>query len=321
MTEGTTLVIGATGFIGKAVAERLARRGLPVIRTARSAANVPADLELDITSDGAVEKCSVLGDIDCVVNCAGLAHQFGPIDPAAFYRVNSDGAVRGMQIARQARARRYVLISSIAVYGEHGEAIVDEDFECRPSGDYAASKYEGELRVGELRTDDGPDVVLIRPSTVIGAGDRGNTARLAASIIKRRFIWIGDGENDKSLVSVDDVAESVARAVAAKGKVGGAFNVSAPPVTMRSIVETIADEAGVKIPKVGIPPAVVDLVFGVNRRTVRMGRLSRIESTIRKFRSSDRFSARRFDAVFGTLAYRPIDEVLREFVGKSAGLF
>lgn len=318
MTEGTILVIGATGFIGRAVAERLSSLGYRVIGTGRSATSNGCDLELEVGDDAAIEKCAVLGDIDVVVNCAGLAHQFRPVPAREFVRINADGAANGMRIAIQARARRYVLLSSVAVYGDHGDALVDETFECRPQGDYAVSKHLGELRVNELATPAGPEVVIIRPSTVIGVGDRGNTMRLAESIEKRRFVWIGKGANLKSLVARDDVADAVVRTITSSDVANGIYNVSAPPIAMREIVDELAGELGRSVPRIGVPEELFRSLMRLNARTLSIGALNRLDATASKFLSTDRFDAGRFDARFGALSYRSIPEVLRDAVRAKA---
>src|SRR5258706_2797162 len=63
------LVIGATGTIGKAVADVVAERGYDVIRASRS-----AELAVDIADPASIRAMYAgIGWVDAVVSCAGQA--------------------------------------------------------------------------------------------------------------------------------------------------------------------------------------------------------------------------------------------------------
>ena len=63
------VVIGATGTIGKPVADALEKRGHEVVRASRKSA-VPVDIESTASIRGLFDK---VGDVDAVVCCAGGA--------------------------------------------------------------------------------------------------------------------------------------------------------------------------------------------------------------------------------------------------------
>jgi len=68
------LVVGATGTIGKAVADVLAERGDDVLRASRT-----TDLAVDIASPASIRAMyQKLGWVDAVVSCAGNA-KMGPL--------------------------------------------------------------------------------------------------------------------------------------------------------------------------------------------------------------------------------------------------
>src|SRR5262245_22982679 len=63
------LVVGATGTIGKAVADSLAERGDEVLRASRT-----SDLAVDIASPASIRALyQKVGWVDAVVSCAGNA--------------------------------------------------------------------------------------------------------------------------------------------------------------------------------------------------------------------------------------------------------
>ena len=69
------LVVGATGAVGRAVAQALAGRGHEVVRAGRTR----GDLQVDITSDASVEALyAAVGRVDAIVSAAGGLF-FGPL--------------------------------------------------------------------------------------------------------------------------------------------------------------------------------------------------------------------------------------------------
>ena len=120
----TTLVTGATGFIGGNLARLLSARGEAVRALVRPAANdlairdtgvgqVPGDL-LDIASlRRAAAGC------DRIYHCAAT-YSFWSRRPGDIYRTNVAGTVNLLNVAREAGVRRVVFTSSVATIGLPG---------------------------------------------------------------------------------------------------------------------------------------------------------------------------------------------------------
>src|SRR5690606_24466233 len=105
-------------------------------------------------------------------------------------------------------------------------------------------KWEAEQRLIEVCRGSQMQAVILRLATLYGEGDRGNVARLMSAIDRGRFVWVGRGLNRKSLVHVDDAARACVLAATQSPSSSfdktTVFNVAAPPVAMRQVVESLA---------------------------------------------------------------------------------
>jgi nucleoside-diphosphate-sugar epimerase len=213
------LVTGATGFIGRRVCERL-RETARVRATSRNA-RMPGPWDEAVVSDLSGIADGIVAGVDAVVHVAGVAHLHGAaLDDDAAYAFNVEGTRHVCEAARRAGVRRVVLVSSVAVLGEHG--CFPEDATPAPATAYARSKLAAERIV--LATAAEP--VVLRLPLVYGPGLPGNLARMVASVRTGRFPPIPRVRNRRSMVHVDDVAAAVALAVCDARAPGRAYTVT-----------------------------------------------------------------------------------------------
>jgi nucleoside-diphosphate-sugar epimerase len=134
------LLTGASGFLGTTI-NVINEKKHKVITVGRQKNN-------DIVCDLATQK-PVLENIDIVIHAAGKAHSVPKtsMEQEEFLKVNFDGTRNlcyGLEKSRQ-MPKRFVFISTVAVYGlETGENI-GEDAELIGSSPYAISKIRAEL--------------------------------------------------------------------------------------------------------------------------------------------------------------------------------
>lgn len=255
-----TLVTGATGFLGTAVVSQLLRAGVRLRTTGRrpqTRASLPDYRPLDLAN--CYTLMPLLRDVGCVIHAAGLAHQFGrgTADEAAFHQMNAMTTSRLAFAAAQAGVRRFVLISSVAVYGSDCETEEGEAALCRPATPYARSKLAAEQSLLEIAEQVGMQAIILRPVTLYGEHDPGNVGRLMQTLYRGRFIWIGGGENRKSLLHRDDAARACLLAATQPPKSCQAcYNITGGVATLREIVEQLSRELGRAAPWLHVPAAV-----------------------------------------------------------------
>jgi nucleoside-diphosphate-sugar epimerase len=145
-------------------------------------------------------------------------------------------------------------------------------------------------------------LTILRLATVIGEEDKGNFLHLIRSIDRGFFIWIGKGENRKSLVHREDAARACGKILAVeKVENNGTeiFNLSANFLTMRRIVEIVGEKLEKKIPDIFIPAAFFKPFFQLNAVLFNVEKIKRAERTIAKWLADDVYSAEKLKRVYG----------------------
>jgi nucleoside-diphosphate-sugar epimerase len=241
MSGGSVIVTGATGLVGRAVAERLNRDGASVVAVGRSPAETAAyefvDLDLERRSlDELADRRP-----EAIVHCA--AHVPGPPDrPDDHERADATRNIDAGVFAASARLRcRVVYVSSCILYDPLDPVVKTEVSDVRAATPYAEAKLAGEM---EAATLDGSLVMRIpspvgarmRPTTVlprfVTRASRGQTLE----------IW-GSGMREQDFIHVRDLAAFVVLALATD--VRGTFNVaSGRPVSMRVLADSAVRVVG-----------------------------------------------------------------------------
>jgi nucleoside-diphosphate-sugar epimerase len=191
----------------------------------------------------------------CVIHTAGLAHVFNKSKALAtpFKQVNEIGTANVARAAVMAGVQHVIVVSSVSVYGNSTPTMCDEDSACLPVDAYAESKWRAELRAIEATRNTTTALSILRMATIYGEDDPGNISRLIGSIDRRRFVWIGDGRNRKSLIHRQDAARACVMAVQHRAARDQLFVITAPACTMLEIVSTIADALGCQVYPIKIP--------------------------------------------------------------------
>jgi dihydroflavonol-4-reductase len=258
----TTLVTGATGFVGAAVARRLLARGREVRVLARPGSDrrnlhglpvevVEGDLLDPPSLQHAVRGCSALFHV-------AADYRLWVPRPEVLYETNVKGSESLLLAAADAGVERIVYTSSVATLGTEADGSpADEE---TPSGlagmvgHYKRSKFLAEQSVLQLANDRGLPVVVVNPSTPVGPGDikPTPTGRLVRDAAAGRIpAFVDTGLN---IVHVDDVAEGHCLAETA-GVVGRRYVLGGDDLTLKAILGLIAGMTGRRAPSIELPRA------------------------------------------------------------------
>ena len=258
-----SLVTGATGFVGSAVARALLARGRRVRVLARpnSDRRNLAGLAVEI-AEGAMEDPRSLAR--AVAGCRYVYHVAADYriwvpDPAPMFRANVEGTRDLLTAALESGAERVVYTSSVATLGLVAGGSADEE---TPSsiddmiGPYKRSKFAAEDVVREFVRERGLPVVIVNPSTPVGPGDikPTPTGRLIVEAARGQMpAFVDTGLN---IVHVDDVAEGHL-AAAEKGRIGERYILGGENMALAEILAEVAQAVGRRPPWLRVPHGVL----------------------------------------------------------------
>jgi dihydroflavonol-4-reductase len=288
----TTLLTGATGFVGSAVARTLLARGHALrllVRPGSDRSNL-LGLQVDLAEGDLTDEASLVRAVQgCrfVVHVAADYRLWVP-DPAAMMRANVAGTRALLLAARAAGVERVVYCSSVAALGLMSDGSAADEttpvHEDKIIGVYKHSKYRAEQEVLALVRDHGVPAVIVNPSTPVGPRDikptpTGKMIKDAAQGRMPAYVECG-----LNIVHVDDVAEGHALALE-RGRIGEKYILGGEDFWLGQVFAMAARAGGRKPPSIKLPvwPLVpVALVcetlarFGiapvVTRETLRMSR-------------------------------------------------
>jgi dihydroflavonol-4-reductase len=315
------LVTGATGFVGSAVARRLLAEGFTVRVLARPGSDRRnlAGLDLEVAEGNLTDEASLqraCAGCDALFHVAADYRLWAP-NPQELYQANVEGTRALLQAARGAGVKRVVYTSSVAVLGIPKDGTPgDEDTPVTVDdmiGHYKRSKFLAEEVAREF-AQQGLPLVIVNPSTPIGPRDLKPTptGRIVLDAAAGRMpAYVDTGLN---IAHVDDVAEGHWLAYT-RGVVGQRYVLGGTDMSLRQILETIADIVGRKPPKVRLPHGAVLPVAYVSEALARLTGKPPV-ATVEEVRMSKKrmfFSSAKAERELGYQA-RPARQALEDAV-------
>ncbi len=223
------LVTGAAGFLGSALANRLAAdghtvRGLDDLSSGDPARLSPRVLFTRGDVNDRPKLWTLLQEVECVYHLAArVSVPESVLYPREYNAVNVGGTVSVMEAMRDAGVRRVVFASSGAVYGEQGTQPLDESQRPAPTSPYAVSKLSAEFYVHTIGVLWGIETVALRVFNAYGPGQPLPASH--APVIPRflrqarsgaSLVIHGDGSHTRDFIYVDDVVEALVSAATAR---------------------------------------------------------------------------------------------------------
>lgn len=251
MNPKRVVIVGGSGFIGSAIANRLCEAGIRVLIPTRRRSRAGHVLllpnvevvEADVHDPAAL--ANLFAGADAVINTVGVLHSrsgtpFGP----DFARAHVELPQKIVAACRAAGVPGLVHISALG-------ASIDGPSE------YQRSKAAGELAIHAA----GADIAwtILRPSVVFGRGD--SFLNLFAGLARSLPVLPLAGAGCRfQPVYVEDVAEAVWQSLIRPQAAGQTFELAGPTVyTLRQLVEYVSALVGKPRPVVPLPEGIAML--------------------------------------------------------------
>ena len=257
----TVLVTGASGFVGSAVARKLAARGYHVrvlVRATSPRTNL-AGLDAEPVEGDMRDAPSMRRAMQGARHLFHVAadYRLWARDPEEIVRNNREGTKIVMEAALAEGVEKIVYTSSVATLKPVAGQSVDETSrhdENSAIGAYKRSKVVAEQVVEHLVATERLPATIVSPSTPIGPRDVKPTPTgriLVEAATGRMPAYVDTGLN---LVHVDDVAEGHLLALD-RGRVGERYILGGQDATLAEMLGVIAALSNRKPPRVNLPRA------------------------------------------------------------------
>jgi len=255
--EATTLIVGASGFIGKRLLIALQNKGIKVRAIVRNASalvgvDIKDNCEImvgDFRNQAVMEKA--LKGIDVVYHLA-VAHGNSL---EGYLKADVEPTKKFIEQCKAHKIKRFIYTGTIdSLYLGPDAGIVKEtdgvDKQIERRNNYAHSKSIAENHLNKLYKTENFPVVIIRPAIVLGAGGPINHVGVANwSGLGLCSFW-GDGKHNLPLVLVDDVVDGLILAMETEGIEGNTYNLSAEScISAQDYVAEVEAVLGSKITK------------------------------------------------------------------------
>lgn len=250
------LITGSTGFLGSWFVRVAVEKGYKVVATDVPCANFSENKKLGcevIPLDLITEDTDVLfkGGVDAVIHNAGVFHLNA--SPVLLRAVNVEGTRKICESALKAGVKRFIMVSTVGVYGKPKRTPCREEDPKNPRNAYELTKWEGELVAVRYYEKRGLPVTVIRPTLIYGEGSKYGHAMMMAGVaslymrgIRKIHIRLRGGPFFHSVH-----AEDVARAgvyFLERDETGRVFNVAdRTPVRMETFIEAMLEPYGIEV--------------------------------------------------------------------------
>ena len=235
------LVTGGAGFIGSHICEELLKLGALVVALDDMSAGRLSNVRIfednpnyrfvqgSVCDDNATMHERFDG-LDTVLHNAASKKNICLHDPKRDLKVNAEGTLNLLLLAKEHGTRKFVHASTGSVYGEPSVFPTDESHPLHPISYYGVSKLAGERYVDTFHQLYDMDTTILRYFHVYGPRQESNEFGGVVSIFMRRIaegknpIVFGHGEQVRSFTFVKDLVEVNLRAATMAQATGQVYN-------------------------------------------------------------------------------------------------
>lgn len=249
------LVIGANGYIGRHVCQRLKNGAFPFTAADIHEESLDGHEYCSLNIQDAARVAEVLDGYGKIMLFAGMTGTLNGFQKyREFIELNEIGLLNVLSALSEKGSRCKVLLPSTRlVYKGEKDRALKEDAEKEFNTVYAATKYAGESYLRMYQKSFGVDYLIVRVCVPYGSSfssfeSYGTISHFVAQAKRGRISIFGAGEQKRSLIHVDDLARLLIAAFRSPKTVNDVYNLGGPDVfSVREIAERVGAPFGANV--------------------------------------------------------------------------
>lgn len=260
-TDKKYLVIGANGFIGRAMCNFLQQANISVKLLVRHKLKNNTNKQFIFKSIKDI-KPNIFHGIDVVIYLIGKAHDLKlSSDISEYQKINVDLTLDIAKISANCNVSKFIFISSVKA----GTSFHDKKDSVRNNigktgSVYGESKREAELGLLDIGRKSHMKVTILRPALVYGPGQKGNLALMLKGVKKGWFPPLPKTNNKRSMVHIDNLVNAIFFVSESNCVDGEVFIVADNrPYSSYEIYNVMRHITGKKVLKWGMPKFLFDM--------------------------------------------------------------
>lgn len=238
-------ITGASGFVGTNLQKYLKK-----------------SLDIKTMSVRYVENQQFDLNVDGVIHLAGKAHDLKSVsDPKEYYEANFELTVQLFDAFLASEAKVFVFMSTVKAVADNVQGVLTEDAVPNPQTHYGIAKQQAEQYILSMELPPEKRVYILRPCMIHGPGNKGNL-NLLYKVIAKGFPWpLGDFENKRSFLSIENLCFVIQELLENTTVPSGDYQVSDDkPMSTNEVVQLFGDSLDKKNRILNIPASWIQAV-------------------------------------------------------------
>jgi nucleoside-diphosphate-sugar epimerase len=253
----TSLVTGANGYTGMMLSQYLAGKGIPTRGMYYAPDGAPdfSHQNIELVPGDVRERDSIRRAMEGIDTVYHLAALYRPVNVTnQDYRdVNITGTKNVLEIAADAKVKRFVHCSTIGVHGHVENPPAGESAPIKPDDYYQETKWEGEVLAREYGPKLGLKLAVIRPAAIYGPGEK-RFLKLAQLIQQGRFWMFGNGDILYHFINIEDLCDAFLKCATMEEAIGNVYIIADDhAITLNDILRIFGEAVGTPPPTMRWP--------------------------------------------------------------------
>lgn len=256
---------------------------------------------------------------DVLIHLAGKAHDLKKVSkPEEYYDSNFELTKQLFNAFLTSNASVFIFMSTVKAVADKVEGVLTEDNIQDPQTHYGIAKHKAEQYILSQQWPDGKRVYIIRPCMIHGPENKGNL-NLLYKLVAKGLPWpLGDFDNERSFLTVDNLCFMVEEIIKKNNIASGVYNFADDEfLSTNQVVQIISSVLNKKNRMLAIPKAVINSIakagdwikFPLNSETVQ------------KLTENYRVSNKKIKAAIGieklpNTAQQGLEKTIKSFINK-----